>query len=248
MFRRPSLPPPPIPPLDADDHGEAARRPLATGTNARRALAVFVGGVAWGAAVRFADSLPVDMGFWAFVLKVGVGFAFVVAILLLLLLRGFEVDRVLLGAAIAIGGATVGLTVGPTVASPVTVTGSFSFSPVLPVGAPVSEGDAACEWAAGRWKIATVGTVPLAGLGTPHILAVDFLRRRITLADGRGSTLLAVGNAAFDPPPDAPPRGEGDRSGTLDLDLLQVDPASSPADPNEVRARFTWECPSPPVE
>jgi hypothetical protein len=246
MFRRPALPPPPVAPLGAEDLLEQPRPPLISRENVLRGAAIFLGGIAWGAAVRFADSLPVDLGFPAFVLKVGVGFCFVVAILLLLLFRGFEVDRVALVAVLAIGGGYVGLSLGPTVAPPVTVTGTFSFTPSEPAAAPSSAGEAECEWASGRWKIATLRTPPVAGFETPHRLSLDFLRRAITLTDGEGSALLAVGNDAFAAPSDAPPRGEGDRSGILDLLLLQVDPGSTPDDPNEVRARVTWECPAPP--
>jgi hypothetical protein len=165
-----------------------------------------------------------------------------------LVFRGFEVDRVMIGAFAAILGAVIGLNVGPTVAPPVEVTGTYSFAPTAPAGMPPSAGPAACEWAAGRWKVGAIRAGPLEGLATPHRLDIDFLRKTITLADGEGSTLLAVGNAAFEPPPDAPPRGPGDRSGTLDLQLLQVDGASTPDDPNEVSGRFSWECAGPPDE
>jgi hypothetical protein len=246
MFRRPKLPPPPPTPLGIDDLEAAPRSPLITRRHLLVAAALVVGGIAWGAAVRFADSLSVDMGFLAFALKVGVGVAFLLALLLILLFRGFEVDRVAIIAALAIGGAWVGLNVGPTVAAPVTVAGTFTFTPTVPAGTPPSAGDLDCEWAAGRWKIGALRTPPLEGFDPPHVLTVDFLRRTISLADDDGSTLLAVGNGAFTPPPDAPPAGEGDASGTLDLLLLQVDVDSTPADPNEVQARFTWDCPAAP--
>lgn len=246
MFRRPKLPPPPPTPLGIEDFEPQARPPLMTRRNALLAVALVGGGVAWGAAVAFADSLPVDMGFLAFVLKVGVGVGFLIALLLILLFRGFEVDRVAIIAVLAIGGAWVGLNVGPTVAPPVAVSGSFTFVPTVPAGTPPASGELECEWAAGRWKIGALRTPPLGGLPTPHALTLDFVRRTISLADDAGSTLLAVGNAAFASPPDAPARGDGDASGTLDLLLLQVDADSTPEDPNEVQARFTWECPPAP--
>ena len=87
---------------------------------------------------------------------------------------------------------------------------------------------------------------PIEGLPTPHQLTIDFLRKTMSLADDEGSTLVAVGNEAFVSPADAPPRGEGDRSGTLDLFLLQVGIESTPDDPNEVQARFSWDCPGAP--
>ena len=212
-----------------------------------RAVVLFVGGIAWGAAVRFADSLPVDAGFVGFVLKVGGGFAFILAIALVLLFRGFEVDRVALAALFAVTGATIGLTVGPTVPPAIVVTGAFTFAPSVPAGLPASGGDLECEWANGRWKIGALRTAPLDGFVPPSDLTIDFLRKTISLTDDDGSTLLAVGNDAFVSPPDAPPRGEGDRSGALDLLLLQVNPGSTPEDPLEVRARFTWDCPAPPA-
>jgi hypothetical protein len=210
-----------------------------------RLLALFVGGVAWGMAVRFADSLPVDLGFVGFALKVGVGFVFVLGIALVLLFRGFEVDRVALGIGAAALGAWIGLGIGPTVAPPVTVSGTFTFMPSAPADLPASAGALTCEWAAGRWRIGALMTGPLDGLA-PHALTVDLLRKTIALADGEGSRLLAVGSEALAPPADAPPWGAGDRSGTLDLQLLQVDPDSTADDPNEVRARFAWDCPAPP--
>jgi hypothetical protein len=246
MFRRPNLPPPAPSPLGIEDLEATPRSPLVTRANLLRALLIFAGGLAWGAAVRFADSLPVDMGFLAFILKVGIGAGFVIALILILLFRGFEVDRVAIIAVLAFGGAWVGLTFGPTVAPAVTVTGTFSFAPTVPAGTPTSVGELACEWAAGRWKIAELRTPPLDGFPSPHTLTLDFLRRTISLTDGDGSTLLAVGNGAFTSPPDAPPQGTGDSSGTLDLLLLQVSPDSTPPDPNEVQARFTWDCPAPP--
>ncbi len=243
MFRRP---PPPPPPLGLADLELAPRPPLLARRNVARAIVLLVGGVAWGAAVRFADSLPIDAGFLAFALKVGVGFAFVLAIVLALLFHGFEVDRVAIAALCAVGGATIGLAIGPTVPPPVTVTGRFTFAPTLPAGTPASSGALACEWAAGRWKIGALRTGTLDGFATPHRLVLDFLSRTMSLADGEGSNLVAVGNAAFAPPADAPARGAGDRSGALDLLLLQVSVDSTPSDPNEVRGRFTWDCPGPP--
>lgn len=246
MFRRSRLPPPPPTPLGIEDFEPQPRPPLVTRRNILLALGLVAGGAAWGAAVHFADSLPVDMGFLAFALKVGIGAGFLIALILILLFRGFEVDRVAMIAALAIGGAWIGLNVGPAVAPPVTVSGTFTFAPTVPAGSPPSEGELECEWAAGRWKIGTLRTPPLDGLPTPHALTLDFLRRTVSLADDDGSTLLAVGNGAFVPPPDAPPRGDGDASGTLDLVLLQVDLDSTPDDPNEVQGRFTWDCPAPP--
>ena len=213
-----------------------------------RALALALGGLAWGGAVRFADSLPVDTGFIAFALKVGVGLGFALALILVLIFRGFEVDRVGLLAACAIGGAAIGLSLGPTVAPPVTVVGTFSLVPTVPAGTPASSGTAECEWASGRWRIGALRTAPVAGLPGQHRLALDFLRRTMSLADGEGSNLVAVGNAAFARPSDAPPPGDGDRNGTLDVLLLQVGIESTPDDPNEVQGRLSWECPAPPPD
>jgi hypothetical protein len=243
MLGRRKLPPPP--PLGLEDLEAQPRPPLLSRENVLRAAGLALGGLAWGAAVRFADSLPVDMGFIGFVLKAGLGLGFIIALVLMLLFRGFEVDRVTLVALLAIGGATIGLGAGPTLAPPVVVTGSFTFAPVDPAGLPSTAGGAECEWASGSWKIGALRTTPLAGLPTPHRLSLDFLRRTMSLADDEGSVLLAVGNAAFAPPPDAPSRGAGDRSGTLDLLLLQVGLESTPDDPNEVRGRLTWDCPAP---
>jgi hypothetical protein len=89
-------------------------------------------------------------------------------------------------------------------------------------------------------------TEPLDGLPTPHAFTVDFMRRTIRLADDDGSTLLAVGDDEFVPPAGAPPPGDGDRTGSLDVHVLQGDFASTPHDPNEVAGRLTWECPGPP--
>jgi hypothetical protein len=246
VFRRSRLPPPPIEPLGPDALDPPARSPLLTPRNVALGAALVAGAIAWGAAIRLADSLPVDLGFPAFVLKMGFGVALIVALALLLLFRGFEVDRVALVAALVLGGAWVGLAAGPTVAPPVTVGGKFTFRPTVPGGAASSGGALECEWAAGRWKVGELRASPIDGLPTPHRLTVDLLRRTIQLADGEGSTLLAVGRDAFVPPGDAPPQAPGDAAGMLDVVLLQVDPASTPEDPNEVRARFTWECEAAP--
>jgi MFS family permease len=246
VFRRPKLPPPPVESLGIDDLEARPRPPLVTRENLARAATLGAAGAAWGAAVRLADSLPVDMGFVAFVLKAGFGVGFIVALVLLLLFRGFEVDRVALVAAVTLGGAWVGLALGPTVAPQITVGGTFTFQPSVPAGAEATAGDLECEWAAGRWRVGELRAAPIAGLATAHRLTIDLLRRTIRLTDDAGSTLLAVGNGAFEAPPDAPPRGPDDAAGTLDLVLLQVDPESTPEDPNEVRARFTWTCSAAP--
>jgi hypothetical protein len=247
MFRRPRLPPPPIKPIEPEDLEGRPRPALLSRPNLVRAALLVAGGATWGASVRFANSLPVDMGFLAFALEVGVGVGFTVALLLLLLFRGFEVDRVALVAALAVGGAWFGLSFGPRVATPVAVSGTFTFAPTYPAIAAM-RGEVACEWAAGRWRIGALRTEPLGGFATPHALTVDFLRRTVSLTDGAGSSLLAIGHGAFVYPPDGPPRGTGDASGALDVILLQVDPASTPVDPLEVRARFSWECPGPPLD
>ena len=245
MFRRPSPTPPP--PLGLDDLEEHPRAPLISRRSVRWAVGISVAGIAWGAAVAFADSLPIDLGFIAFVLKVVVGFVFVIGLVLRLLFRGFEVDRVALIALLALGGATVGLNIGPTIVPAATVAGTFTFAPSVPAGTVVTAGALECEWANGHWKIGALRTItPVEGLPTPHQLTIDFLRKTMSLSDEQGSNLVAVGNGAFVSPADAPPRGEGDRSGTLDLFLLQVGIESTPDDPNEVRARFSWECPGPP--
>jgi hypothetical protein len=246
MFRRPPAAPPPAP-LGVDDLEVQPRRPLVSRHNLLWGLGIFAAGFAWGMAVAFADSLPIDLGFIAFVLKVGVGFVFVIGLVLRLLFRGFEVDRVALIAVLALGGAAIGLNVGPTVVPATTVTGTFTFAPSVPAETVTTAGALECEWASGHWKIGALRTItPIEGLPTPHQLTIDFLRRTVSLADDQGSNLAAVGNEAFVSPPDAPPRGAGDRSGALDLFLLQVGIESTADDPNEVRARFSWECPGPP--
>lgn len=245
MFRRPRPSPPA--PLGLDDLEDAPRPPLISRRNLLWAVGLVLAGIAWGAAVRFADSLPIDMGFFAFVLKIGVGFAFVIGLVIRLLFRGFEVDRVALVALLAVGSASIGLNAGPTVVPAATVAGTFTFAPSVPAGAPATAGALECEWASGRWKVGALSTItPIEGLPTPHRLTLDFLRKTMSLADEEGSSLVAVGNGAFASPADAPPRGEGDRSGTLDLFLLQVGIESTADDSNEVRARFSWECPGPP--
>jgi len=245
MLRRP--PPLPPAPLGLDDPG--AQRPRSRLISRRSlpwALGLVLAGIAWGAAVHLTDSLPIDMGFIALILKVVVGLAFVIGLIVRLLLEGFEVDRVALIACLAVGGASIGLNVGPTVVSPAVVAGTFTFRPSLPAGAPVSAGALECEWASGRWKIGALRAAPIEGLPTVHRLALDLLRTTMSLTNETGSELRAFGSRAFTSPADAPPRGEGDRSGTLDLVLLQVGIDSTTEDPDEVRARFSWECPGPP--
>jgi hypothetical protein len=216
------------------------RRDLAT------AAALLVAGIAWGAALRFAGSLPVDFGFLLFLLQFGVGIVFVTGLVFQLLFRGFNVDRVVIVAALVLGGGAVGLGTGPTVAPAVTVAGTYTFAPTQP---PVraSEGALSCEWASGRWRIGALTTVtPITGLPTPHTLSASFLTRRVELADGASSTLLALGDAAVAPPPDEAARGAGDRTGAIAVDLLQVNLASGPTEVNEVRGTFRWTCPGPP--
>ena len=74
---------------------------------------LLVAGIAWGAALRFADSRPVDFGFLLFVLQFGVGLIFVISLVSQLLFRGFNVDRVAIVAVLVIGGATLGFGTGP---------------------------------------------------------------------------------------------------------------------------------------
>ena len=207
---------------------------------------LLVAGIAWGAAIRFADSLPVDFGFLLFVLQFGVGLTVVIGLVFQLLFRGFNVDRVAIVAVLVLGGATLGLETGPTVAPAVTVAGAYTCVQTLPA-APAGGGGLACEWAEGRWRVGLLTTTtPIGGLPTPHVLSVDFLNRRVQLTDGATSTLLALGDAAVAPPPDETARGAGDRTGAIALDLLQVNLASGPSDVDEVRGIFRWTCPGPP--
>ena len=246
MFRRRPTPQPPAP-LGLADLEEPARPPLLSRHNLLWGVGIFAAGIGWGAAVAFAESLPIDLGFIAFVLKVVVGFIFVIGLVLRLLFRGFEVDRIALIALLVLGGATVGLNIGPIVVPAATVTGTFTFAPSVPAGTDATSGALECEWANGHWKIGALRTItPIEGLPTPHQLTIDLLRRTMSLADASGSNLVAVGNDAFVTPPDAPPPGKGDQTGTLDIFLLQVGIESTADDPNEVRARFSWECPGPP--
>ncbi len=141
----------------------------------------------------------------------------------------------------------MGVAIGPTLPAAVTVTGQFTFAPTVPTGAQATAGDVDCEWANGRWEIGLLTTGPIAGLGIPHLLKIDMLRRTITMNDGGHSTLLQVGDEPFVPPPGTPAWGAGNRSGTMDLSLLQVNLGSTTNDPNQVDARFTWDCPGPPA-
>jgi len=210
------------------------------------AATLLIAGIAWGAALRFAGSLPVDFGFLLFVLQFGVGLVFVIGLVSQLLFRGFNVDRVGIAAALVLGGATLGLGTGPTVAPAVTVAGTYTYVLTLPA-APGGGGILACEWAAGRWRIGLLTTTtPIGGLPTPHVLSVDFLDRQVQLTDGATSTLLALGDAAVSPPPDETARGAGDRTGAIALDLLQANLASGSPDVEEVRGVFRWTCPGPP--
>jgi hypothetical protein len=243
MFRGRRPAPPPTGPQDLV---AVPRSPLVTRRNVLRAVALLTGGVAWGIAVRFTDSLPVDSGLLSFALKAGVGFGFVLAAAIAIAFRGHEIERVAIAVGLAIAGAAFGLAIGPTVPPAITVSGSFTFVPATPAGLPESRDELECEWANGRTKVGEVRTPPLAGFTTPYRLTVDFLRDTITLANGAGSSLVAIGADAFVPPPDAPPLGQGDSSGILDLDLLQVGYDLTADDPNEVIGRFTWECPTPP--
>ncbi len=240
--------PPPIDPLGWSDPVPAPRRGVFPPTRRDFAIAgvLLVAGIAWGAALRFAESLPVDFGFLLFLLQAGVGLVFIIGLVLQLLLRGFNVDRVVIVAGLVLGGTTWGLGIGPTVAPAVTVTGTYAYTPALPA-APASEGALACEWAEGRWRVGSLTTTtPIGGLPTAHVLTVNLLNRQVQLTDGASSTLLAMGDAAVAPPPDETARGAGDRSGAIAIDLLQVNLAAGSSDVNEVRGTFHWTCPGPP--
>ena len=216
------------------------RRDLAT------AAVLLLAGIAWGAALRFAGSLPVDFGFLLFLLQFGLGLVFVIGLVFQLLFRGFNVDRVVIVAVLVLGGGALGLGTGPTVPPAVTVAGTYTFAPTLPA-VRASAGALSCEWASGRWRIGLLTTIaPIAGLPTSHTLKANFLTRQVELADGASSTLLALGDAAVAPPPDETTRGPGDRTGAIALDLLQVNLASGPTEVNEVRGTFRWTCPGPP--
>ena len=230
------------------DVDEAPRRRLLPPARHDLAIAgvLLVAGIAWGVAVGFAQSLPIDFGFVLFVLQVGVGLVFLISLLVQLLFRGFNVDRVAIAATLVISGAAIGLNIAPTVASAVTVAGTYTFTPTLPA-APTSQGALACEWANGRWRIGVLTTTtPIIGLPTPHILTANFLNRQLQLADGTSSTLLAVGDEAVAPPPDETSRGPGDRTGAIAVDVLQVNLAADASAVNEVRGTFRWSCPGPP--
>jgi hypothetical protein len=239
---------PPIDPLGWSDAESAPRRGGLRPTRRDLAIAgaLLGAGIAWGAALLFAGSLPIDFGFLLFVLQFGVGLVFVIGLVLMLVFRGFNVDRVLIVAALVMAGATLGLRIGPTVAPAATVVGSYTYTPALPA-APPSEGTLACEWAKGRWRVGLLTTTtPIAGLPTAHLLTANLLSRQVQLADGASSTLLAVGDAAIAPPPGETARGAGDRTGAIAIDLLQVNLGAGSSEVNEVRGTFRWTCPGPP--
>ena len=108
------------------------------------AAVLLLAGIAWGAALRFAGSLPVDFGFLLFLLQVGLGLVFVIGLVFQLLFRGFNVDRVVIVAPLVLGGSALGLGAGPIVAPAVTVAGTYSFTPTLPA-VRASEGALWCE-------------------------------------------------------------------------------------------------------
>ena len=196
--------------------------------------------------MRFAGSLPIDFGFLLFLLQFGLGLVFVIGLVLLLIFRGFNVDRVVIVGGIVLGGATLGLGIGPTVAPAVTVAGTYTYAPALPA-APASTGALACEWANGRWRVGLLTTTtPISGLPTAHVLTANLLSHQVQLTDGARSTLLAVGDAAVAPPRDETARGPGDRAGAISIDLLQVNLAAGSSEINEVRGTFRWTCPGPP--
>jgi len=89
---------PPIDPLGWSVADSAPRRRLLPPTRRDLAIAgtLLVAGIAWGAALRFAESLPIDFGFLVFLLQFGLGLLFVIGLILLLLFRGFNVDRVVI--------------------------------------------------------------------------------------------------------------------------------------------------------
>ena len=239
---------PPIDPLGWSVADSAPRRRLLPPTRRDLAIAgtLLVAGIAWGAALRFAESLPIDFGFLVFLLQFGLGLLFVIGLILLLLFRGFNVDRVVIVGGLVLGGATLGLGIGPTVAPAVTVAGTYTYAPTVPA-ALASEGAVACEWAKGRWRVGLLTTTtPIGGLPTAHILTANLLSRQAQLTDGASSTLLAVGDAAVAPPPDETARGAGDRTGAIAIDLLQVNLAAGSSEVNEVRGTFRWTCPGPP--
>ena len=243
-----SRPIPPIDPLGWSVADSAPRRRLLPPTRRDLAIAgtLLVAGIAWGAALRFAESLPIDFGFLVFLLQFGLGLLFVIGLILLLLFRGFNVDRVVIVGGLVLGGATLDLGIGPTVAPAVTVAGTYTYAPTVPA-ALASEGAVACEWAKGRWRVGLLTTTtPIGGLPTAHILTANLLSRQAQLTDGASSTLLAVGDAAVAPPPDETARGAGDRTGAIAIDLLQVNLAAGSSEVDEVRGTFRWTCPGPP--
>ena len=235
-------------PLAWSDQEAEPRRPLLPPTrrDVATAAALLVAGIAWGAALAFTESLPVDFGFLVFVLQLGVGLAFILTLVHRLLFRGFHVDRVVIVAALVVGGGALGMVAGPTVPPAVPVVGSYTFTPSLPA-APATQGALACEWANGRWRIGVLTTTtPISGLPTPHTLTVNLLDRQVQLSDGASSTLLAEGDSAVQPPPGETARGAGDRTGAIAIDVLQVNLAAGPSEVNEVRGTFRWTCPGPP--
>jgi hypothetical protein len=240
--------PPPNDPLAWSDQEAVPRRPLLPPTrrDIATAASLLVAGIAWGVALAFTESLPVDFRFLVFVLQLGVGLVFIVTLVHRLLFRGFHVDRVVIVAALVVGGGAVGMEIGPTVPPAVTVVGSYTFTPAMPA-APATQGALACEWANGRWRVGVLTTTtPISGLPTPHVLTVNLLDRQVQLSDGASSTLLAEGDSAVQPPPGETARGAGDRTGAIAIDVLQVNLAAGPSEVNEVRGIFRWICPGPP--
>jgi hypothetical protein len=156
---------------------------------------------------------------------------------------GFDPGRVGLAALALIVGAVGGNAVGPTVAAPVTVEGTYALDLVTPKALQLA-GRLDCTWAAGRGRIdALVPRESLALGGSPLTLAVVPIERRIELT-ASASRLVAFGDR-FAAPPGSAPWGAGDRSGSVVLDLVQILVEPEPGTPAEVTGTFSWVCPGP---
>jgi hypothetical protein len=230
----------------AGDPGARRRRRLATRLrdSARLVLGTLVVGVLLGAGARLLLSLAVDSSGLVIVALVAAALGILIWAVWHIASNGLDPAEIGLLAVALVAGFAGGHAVGPTVAAPVTVEGSYSLDLVTPMTLHLS-GRLDCTWAAGHGRLERV--VPrddiVLGGAPPHRLAVVLIGRRIELT-APGSRLLAFGDR-FAAPEGTPTWGPGDRSGTVVLDLVQVLVPEDERMPSEATGTFSWDCPGP---
>ena len=212
------------------------------------AVAVALAGAVVGLFLHYANSLPPDQVWAGTVVTIGLVLGLIVATLTGLLEWAGGRPQTILKTIGFVAGIIVAYPFGPAVPAPVTVAGTYALT--LDGVTGIAEGEAACDWAAGRARVAQVRVlgVPYEDPGDTSV-TVDFYGVRTSIQTPRAAYRW-TGPEAIQPIVDTAPAVSADNSsGGIRLYVIRVDlPVTGTEDePVDLTGTLRWRCqPAPP--